>query len=281
MVVVLPTVFQSPLFLRWILTGTLAAQAVNPSPTLTSPLADQLFFSLSVTLLECVLLTVKLVALVAVPPGVVTLIGPVVAVVGTVAVIWVAESTTNVAVTLLNVTAVVVKLAPLTVPLKFVPVILTDVPTGPKVGRERGDRRSRHRRHGEVGRAGRLPSGRVHVDRTGRRPRRNDGRGAGRAWVRRGDEAEVLKRTAVARRIERSADRDRGAHDAGRGREGRDAGHVAAAPVVYGNDAEVLGAVGRDDGRDQGQRRGSESSTSSWVLESMCSPVPALPPNST
>ena len=26
------------------------------------------------------------------------------------------------------------KLAPLTVPLKFVPVILTDVPTGPKVG---------------------------------------------------------------------------------------------------------------------------------------------------
>ena len=55
-------------------------------------------------LLECVLLTVKLVVLVAVPPGVVTLIVPVVAVVGTVAVIWVAEFTTNVAVTLLKVT---------------------------------------------------------------------------------------------------------------------------------------------------------------------------------
>jgi hypothetical protein len=80
------------------------------------------------------LLTVKLVALVAVPPGVVTLIVPVVAVVGTVAVIWVAEFTANVAVTLLKVTPVVVKLAPLTVPLKFVPVIFTDAPVGPKVG---------------------------------------------------------------------------------------------------------------------------------------------------
>ena len=83
------------------------------------------------TLLECVLLTVKLVVLVAVPPGVVTLILPVVAVEGTVAVIWVAEFTTNVAATLLNVTEVVVK-SP--VPLKFVPVIMTDVPAGPKVG---------------------------------------------------------------------------------------------------------------------------------------------------
>jgi hypothetical protein len=120
--------------LRWILTGTLAVHAVNPSPTLTAPLAFPLFFSLNVMVLECVLLTVKLVVLVAEPPGFVTLIGPVVAVEGTVAVIWVAEFTTNVAVTLLNVTPVVVKLAPLTVPLKFVPVILTDVPTGPKVG---------------------------------------------------------------------------------------------------------------------------------------------------
>jgi hypothetical protein len=80
------------------------------------------------------LLTVKSVALVAVPPGVVTLILPVVAVEGTVAVIWVAEFTTNVAVTLLKVTPVVVKFAPLTVPLKFVPVIVTDVPAGPKAG---------------------------------------------------------------------------------------------------------------------------------------------------
>jgi hypothetical protein len=47
-----------------------------------------------------------------------------------VAVIWVAEFTTNVAVTLLKVTDDVVN----PVPLKFVPVILTDVPTPPKVG---------------------------------------------------------------------------------------------------------------------------------------------------
>jgi hypothetical protein len=80
-----------------------------------------------VTLLECVLLTVKLVVLVAEPAGVVTLIGPVVAVAGTVAVICVAEFTVNVvAATLLNVTAVA--------PVKFVPVIVTDVPTGPNVG---------------------------------------------------------------------------------------------------------------------------------------------------
>lgn len=133
-VVALPTFFHPPPLLRWILTGTLATHAVNPSPTLTAPLATKLFFSLSVTLLGCVLLTVKLVLLVAVPPGVVTLIEPVVAVEGTVAVIWVAEFTTNVAVTLLKVTAVVVKFAPLTVPLKFVPVIFTDVPVAPKVG---------------------------------------------------------------------------------------------------------------------------------------------------
>ncbi|OFW63192.1 MAG: hypothetical protein A2135_04940 [Actinobacteria bacterium RBG_16_67_15] len=53
-------------------------------------------------------LTTKSVLLVAVPPGVVTVILPVVAVAGTVAVIWVAEVTVNVAVTLLNFTDVVV-----------------------------------------------------------------------------------------------------------------------------------------------------------------------------
>jgi hypothetical protein len=42
--------------------------------------------------------------------------------------------TTNVAATLLKVTPVVVKLVPPTVPLKFVPVITTDAPVGPKVG---------------------------------------------------------------------------------------------------------------------------------------------------
>jgi hypothetical protein len=65
----------------------------------------------------------------------VTLILPVVAPVGTVAVICVAESTWNVvAVVVLNFTEVVVKVAPLTVPLKFVPMIFTDVPTGPEAG---------------------------------------------------------------------------------------------------------------------------------------------------
>jgi hypothetical protein len=112
------------------LTGTLATQAVNPSLTVTTPLATRCFFRLSVMLLECGLVTVKLVVLVTGPHGVVTLIGPVVAVEGTVAVIWVAEFTTNVEVTLLNVTEVVVN----PVPLKLVPVMMTDVPVGPEVG---------------------------------------------------------------------------------------------------------------------------------------------------
>jgi len=129
-VVVLPTAFQCPETRRWILTGTLAAQAVNPSPTLTTPRATRCFLRLSVMLLEWTLLTVKSVALVIEPHEVVTLILPVVAVEGTVAVIWVAEFTTDVAATLLNVTEVLV----IPVPLKFVPVILTDVPGGPEVG---------------------------------------------------------------------------------------------------------------------------------------------------
>jgi hypothetical protein len=134
-VVALPTFFQLPETRRWILTGTLAKQAVKASLTLTTPLATRCLFRLSVTLLVWTLLTVKFVALVAVPPGVVTEILPVVAPVGTVAVICVAESTWNVvALVVLNFTELVVKVAPLTVPLKFVPVILTDVPTGPKAG---------------------------------------------------------------------------------------------------------------------------------------------------
>ncbi len=68
----------------------------------------------------------KLAVLVAVPPGVVTVIFPVVAVAGTVAVICVAEFTVNVAVTPLNLTEVA--------PVKFVPVIVTFLPTGPNVG---------------------------------------------------------------------------------------------------------------------------------------------------
>jgi hypothetical protein len=134
-VVALPTFFQPPLVLRWILTGTPASHAVNVSPTLTAPLATMCFFSVRVTVLEWGMLTVKFAALAIVPPGVVTLILPVVAPVGTVAVICVPEFTTNdVALVVLNFTELVVKFAPLIVPLKFVPVIVTDVPTGPKVG---------------------------------------------------------------------------------------------------------------------------------------------------
>ena len=68
----------------------------------------------------------KFVELVAVPPGVVTRIGPVVAVAGTVAVIRVAEFTVNVADTPLKVTEVA--------PVNPVPVMTTLVPTGPLVG---------------------------------------------------------------------------------------------------------------------------------------------------
>ena len=133
MVVALPTVFQLPETRRWILTGTLATHEVNASPTLTTPLATRCFFSASVTLLEWALLTVKFAALVPVPLGVVTLILPVVAPVGTVAVICVAEFTVNVvALVVLNFTKLVVKVGD--VPLKFVPVIVTDVPTGPNSG---------------------------------------------------------------------------------------------------------------------------------------------------
>ena len=114
-----------------------------------------------------------------------------VAVEGTVAVIWVAEFTTNVAVTLLKVTPVVVKLVPLTVPLKFVPVIMTDVPVGPKVGRERGDRGSGTGVTVKLVALVAVPGRRVDVDRAGRGPRRHDGRDRGRACVRRDDEGGV------------------------------------------------------------------------------------------
>jgi hypothetical protein len=125
-VVVLPIVFQRPDTRRWIFTGTLATQTVIVSATLTTPRATRCLFSLSVTARACVALTVKLLALVTEPPGVVTLIGPVVAPAGTVAVILVALTTLNVAATPLKVTLVAA--------VRFVPVIVTVVPTGPKVG---------------------------------------------------------------------------------------------------------------------------------------------------
>src|SRR5437016_2943895 len=72
------------------------------------------------------LVTVKLVALVAVPPGVVTLMVPVVAPVGTVAVICVAELTVKVAFDPLKFTAEAL--------VKLAPVITTLAPTPPLVG---------------------------------------------------------------------------------------------------------------------------------------------------
>ena len=72
------------------------------------------------------LVIVKLALLVAVPPGVVTLIVPVVAPAGTVAVIWVSLFTAKAAVVPLNFTAVA--------PLRLLPVMVTLVPTGPLVG---------------------------------------------------------------------------------------------------------------------------------------------------
>jgi len=70
--------------------------------------------------------TVKLVELVAVPPGVVTLIAPLVAPLGTVAVICVSELTVKEAAAPLKATAVA--------PVKCEPLIVTAVPTGPLAG---------------------------------------------------------------------------------------------------------------------------------------------------
>jgi hypothetical protein len=71
--------------------------------------------------------TVKLIEVTAVPPGVVTPMTPGVAPGGTVAVICVDETTANAAAAMpLKVTAVA--------PEKFVPVMVTDVPTGPPAG---------------------------------------------------------------------------------------------------------------------------------------------------
>src|SRR5712691_12784924 len=70
--------------------------------------------------------TVKLVALVAVPPGVVTLIAPLVAPLGTVAAICVSELPVKEAAAPLKATAVA--------PVKWEPLIVTPAPTGPLVG---------------------------------------------------------------------------------------------------------------------------------------------------
>src|SRR5881227_2912755 len=72
------------------------------------------------------LITVKLPALVAVPPGVVTLIVPVVVLEGTVACIEVVELTVKLALAPLKATRVA--------PEKLVPLMVTLVPTGPLAG---------------------------------------------------------------------------------------------------------------------------------------------------
>ena len=71
--------------------------------------------------------TVKLVALVAVPPGAVTTIAPVVAPIGTVNMAEVAL------ITIKLVTATPLRVAPIA-PVKFVPIMVTVVPTGPLAG---------------------------------------------------------------------------------------------------------------------------------------------------
>src|SRR5438132_13218001 len=71
--------------------------------------------------------TTKFAALVAEPPGVVIVIGPVTAVAGTVATTWVLELTTKLAaLTPANCTAVALS--------NLLPVIVTAVPAGPLVG---------------------------------------------------------------------------------------------------------------------------------------------------
>jgi hypothetical protein len=110
------------------LTGTVEAQSANPSFTVTLPLATRCLRRRSVIVRAWIVgsITVKTHALVAVPPGVVTAIGPVVARAGTVAVILVSEATVKVARVPLNLTA--------EAPAKPAPMIVTDVPTVPLVG---------------------------------------------------------------------------------------------------------------------------------------------------
>src|SRR2546428_790190 len=101
-----------------------APQLIPAGLDVTVPLAMRPVL-LTVRVKRCTA-TVKLLALVAVPPGVVTLSGPVVAPLGTVAEIEVEEVAVKLALVPLNRTA--------EAPVKFVPVIVTGVPTGPLVG---------------------------------------------------------------------------------------------------------------------------------------------------
>ncbi len=109
---------------RWISTWTPLLHAANASATVTVPVNWSGWWIVSVTCRACD--TLKFVALLAVPPAVVTATRPAEAPEGTVVVICVGEFTVNAAGTPLNLTAVA--------PVRFVPVMTTEVPAGPLVG---------------------------------------------------------------------------------------------------------------------------------------------------
>jgi hypothetical protein len=118
-----------------LVTGATAAIPLNftdvtvtkPVPVMTTLVPTGPLVGVNDVMLVAAAPTVKLVALVAVPPESTTVIGPVVAPVGTIAVMDVAELVTGeTAATPLNLTDVT--------PTKPVPVMATLVPTGPLVG---------------------------------------------------------------------------------------------------------------------------------------------------
>ena len=120
--------FQPPFVCFWMTTRTIERQAVSPLETFTWPETRLCGWNPNPVTVRATgaVVTVKSVALVAVPPGVTTTILPVVALEGTTAVTEVAVFAENVAVTPLNLTAVT--------PVRFVPVMTTLVPTLPLVG---------------------------------------------------------------------------------------------------------------------------------------------------
>ena len=119
--------FQEPFLSLWMTTRTLETQAVGPLEV-TWPETRLFGSNLNETVRATgAVVTVKSVALVAVPPGVVRETLPVVAPVGTVAVTEVAVLAPIV------VAAIPLNLTEVT-PSRFVPVMATLVPTGPEVG---------------------------------------------------------------------------------------------------------------------------------------------------
>jgi hypothetical protein len=123
---VVSTHFQPPPLCFWITTRTNVLQNPKLSATVTTPVTRLFGWNVKDTVRPCVAAPTVYVAPVAVPTAFVTVRGPVVAPDGTVVVIDVADTTVNVAVTPLNFTLVT--------PVKFDPVIVTAVPTGPMVG---------------------------------------------------------------------------------------------------------------------------------------------------